>query len=417
MSVAAHPEGALPSRTSRQRGLIVIVAALFITQGIPIGLIFESASALLRADEAPLSVTAALPLLLLPWVFKFLWAPAIDNNWVGRIGRRRTWILPLQTALAASIAALAFVGSPAQNIGCFFLCLGFASLFSATQDIATDGLAAERLTGAALAWANGFQIGGFAIGMLIGGPLALFLSSRYGTPSAFAVAAIVVILALIPVLLWREPEPRFIVTERASIRRFVKRPGAGRLLVFAAIVAAGRAAEMALSKPFLVDHGVDVEDIAVLSMIGLTGLSIVGSALASVATARFGAWPVITTGLLVALAGLLTWVMLALGWLPVTMPIIAATVFVTGIASGLCAVGGATLFMRLAAPTQTGTDVTILQSSHVLAEVMVGGVAGSLAASFGYISAFAMAAWVAASAVALTLWLRRGLSAQMGEAR
>lgn len=190
-------QGSSGAEPRRQIGVIVVVGALFITQGIPTGLIFEGAAALLRAEGASLSVTGSLPLLMLPWVFKFLWAPAVDNHWSTRIGRRKTWILPLQTALAISIATLAFLGSPAANVMPFFICLGLASLFGATQDIATDGLAAERLRGSALACANGFQIGGFVVGMMIGGPLTLFVSSRYGTPAAFALAAACVALALV----------------------------------------------------------------------------------------------------------------------------------------------------------------------------------------------------------------------------
>lgn len=73
-------QGSSGAEPRRQIGVIVVVGALFITQGIPTGLIFEGAAALLRAEGASLSVTGSLPLLMLPWVFKFLWAPAVDNH-------------------------------------------------------------------------------------------------------------------------------------------------------------------------------------------------------------------------------------------------------------------------------------------------------------------------------------------------
>ncbi|MDI9682326.1 MFS transporter, partial [Burkholderia cenocepacia] len=53
---------------------------------------------------------AFLPLVGLPWVVKFLWAPVVDNRWSPRIGRRRSWMLPMQTIVVLCLVSLAQIG-------------------------------------------------------------------------------------------------------------------------------------------------------------------------------------------------------------------------------------------------------------------------------------------------------------------
>ena len=124
--------------------LLATIAALYLAQGVPFGMAMELLPTLLRRDGASLSALAWLPLVGLPWVLKFLWAPLIDNHWSARLGRRRSWILPMQTIVTACFLALAAIGLTAQTAALSVGLLVLASLASATQDTATDGLAAWR---------------------------------------------------------------------------------------------------------------------------------------------------------------------------------------------------------------------------------------------------------------------------------
>ncbi|MBH9400132.1 MFS transporter, partial [Pseudomonas aeruginosa] len=73
----------------RHRRLVITLALLYLSQGIPIGLAMDALPTLLRQDGAPLQALAFLPLVGLPWVVKFLWAPWVDNHWSRRRGRGR----------------------------------------------------------------------------------------------------------------------------------------------------------------------------------------------------------------------------------------------------------------------------------------------------------------------------------------
>lgn len=63
------------------RRLVITITLLYLSQGIPIGIAMDAMPTLLRHDGAPLHALAFLPLVGLPWVVKFLWAPVVDNRW------------------------------------------------------------------------------------------------------------------------------------------------------------------------------------------------------------------------------------------------------------------------------------------------------------------------------------------------
>lgn len=73
------------------------------------------------------------------------------------------------------LALMALLPFDVANMGLFLGLIAVLSLFAATQDIAVDGLAAERLPSASLGRVNMFQVAGFVGGMLLGGPGTMVL--------------------------------------------------------------------------------------------------------------------------------------------------------------------------------------------------------------------------------------------------
>ncbi|MBF3158671.1 MFS transporter, partial [Pseudomonas aeruginosa] len=180
----------------RHRRLVITLALLYLSQGIPIGLAMDALPTLLRQDGAPLQALAFLPLVGLPWVVKFLWAPWVDNHWSRRFGRRRSWILPMQCIVLACLLGLATFGLGVASAGWAVGLLALASLASATQDIATDGMAAEHFSGELLAKVNAVQIAGVMIGFFGGGAGSLILAGYFGQRTAFLVVACVPLASL-----------------------------------------------------------------------------------------------------------------------------------------------------------------------------------------------------------------------------
>lgn len=133
---------------------IGLLMLLYTLQGIPMGL-SGSVPFLMQAKGISMTEQAKFSVVSWPFSLKLLWAPLVDSVFVGRIGRRKTWIIPAQIAIGA---LLLWAGTridtwlgegvkdaPADVDTLTKLFLVFYFL-AATQDIAVDGLALTILS-------------------------------------------------------------------------------------------------------------------------------------------------------------------------------------------------------------------------------------------------------------------------------
>ena len=137
----------------RAAGLLL---ALYTLQGIPMGL--SGAVPLLLAGRASYAEQALLSLASLPFSLKLLWAPLVDAAYVRRWGRRKTWLVPTQLLIGATMllsrgrvdAWVAAAAPPVPRIAAYF-----AALYAlcATQDVAVDGWALTLLSKRRAGWA------------------------------------------------------------------------------------------------------------------------------------------------------------------------------------------------------------------------------------------------------------------------
>ena len=134
----------LPRQDKRNFILLIL---LYFLQGIPMGLAGGSVPFLLKSHLSYGQI-GVFTLASYPYSLKLLWSPIIDAVWSSRVGRRKSWILPIQ--LCSGFAML-YMGSRAENMmvaagasdgsGVWtFTCWWFFLVFlCATQDIAVDG--------------------------------------------------------------------------------------------------------------------------------------------------------------------------------------------------------------------------------------------------------------------------------------
>src|SRR5262245_14544703 len=182
-----------------------LLGSLYFSQGLPFGFFTQVLPILLRKQGFSLTDIGLLSsLIAVPWMLKFLWAPAVDRYWLSSSGRRRSWILPLQLFTALTLAGLAVFPStpPAAMLIASVLLL---STLAATQDIATDGLAVDMLTHGERGVANGLQVAGYRVGMIVGGGLLLILHEQLGWSLTFLAMAMLIAVASVPVAMTREP--------------------------------------------------------------------------------------------------------------------------------------------------------------------------------------------------------------------
>lgn len=394
-----------------------MIAALYFSQGIPLGVAMEALPTLLRRDGAALGTLAWLPLVGLPWVLKFLWAPQVDNRWRPAAGRRRSWIVPMQSIVLACMASVALLGNSSASAAWVVGLMAVASLASATQDIATDGLTAERFEGQALARANAAQVGGTMVGFFFGGPGALIMAGYIGQGGALAVLAAAVAFSLLMAATWRETplgdRDAAASGQRASLLGFARRRGAWALALAAFLSAMTAVAGYGLSKLYLVDAGWELEAVGRIGMAGGVVTVLLGCGGGAWLIGKLGARPVLALGLAASGAAALCWMAQAQGW---TSPQPGMAFTAQGLGSfgaGAASVALMTLAMRFARQgRQSGTDMTAVQSARDLGEILTSSMMTGLAAHIGYGGGFASGVAVAAATLLFTATaLRRAATA------
>jgi len=367
------------------RQLLWLLAGLYLVQGIPVGLAFQAFPALLRHAGAGLDLVAMVPLAAMPWVLKFFWAPLVENHWSDRWGRRRSWLIPLQLLSALTLAAMAMMPLDIHTAMPLLVLIGVLALLSSTQDIATDGLATERLTSAALGFANILQVGCFMLGMLVGGAVVMIAVEQLGHARTFVALAVLQLACLVSVLRWRESAPSEIqVVVPARLAPFFKRPHVLLMLALTMSATMGGSVLFSLSKLVLLDAGWSMTDVGVISGVGNSLMVILGCLLVVPLVNRISPWSVLLIGLALLLISSFGWALLQY-WQMLTPPLAWIIALFTGLAIGINAVASYTLMMQFArAGSQPGTDVAGFQATQAFGDTAMAMLGVALASSLGY---------------------------------
>lgn len=384
------------SDTQNNRQLLWLLAGLYLVQGIPVGLAFQAFPALLRHAGASLDLVAMVPLAAMPWVLKFFWAPLVENHWSDRWGRRRSWLIPLQLLCALTLAVMAWMPLDTHGAMPLLGLIGVLALLSSTQDIATDGLAAERLTGAALGRANVLQVGCFMLGMLVGGAVVMVAVEQLGYAPTFAALSILQLACLVPVLRWREPAPSETqIAVPARLALFFKRPHVLIMLMLTMCATMGGSVLFSLSKLVLLDAGWSMTDVGVISGVGNSLMVILGCLLVVPLVNRMSPWSVLLLGLALLLFSSSSWALLQY-WQTLTPQLVWVVALSTGLAIGINAVASYTLMMQFARTGgQPGTDVAGFQATQAFGDTTMAMLGVMLASSLGYQWALLLAVPVA----------------------
>jgi MFS family permease len=264
-----------------------LLACLYLSQGLPFGFFTVGLPALMRQERLSLGQIGLTSLLSLPWALKFLWSPFVDRH-----GRRRAWIVPLQSANALALAAMAWLDFRTQ-LPWIFAGVLLVNLLAATQDIATDALAVDLLTPEERGPGNGVQVAAYRLGMVLGGGVLLMLLEYLNWFRAFLCMAAALALATLPILRHDEAEPAraTVTTAPASwqaIAGHFARPGAWRWALILALYKGFESMAGPMVKPMLVDLGYSVGAVGAIS-------GTVGS-LAALTGALAGGWGVARLG-------------------------------------------------------------------------------------------------------------------------
>lgn len=131
---------ALSPHDQRNFALLVL---LYFLQGVPMGLAMGSVPFLLK-DNLSYGEIGVFTLASYPYSMKLLWSPIIDAIWSRRMGRRKSWIVPIQTVSAVMLIWLGanvdqMMKEANQKLYAFTFVFFILVMLCATQDIAVDG--------------------------------------------------------------------------------------------------------------------------------------------------------------------------------------------------------------------------------------------------------------------------------------
>ncbi|WP_437735180.1 MFS transporter [Sorangium sp. So ce1335] len=393
-------------------GNIAALAALYFAQGIPFGFQATALPVFLRASGVSLAGVGFAGALALPWVAKALWAPLVDRFGWERIGRRRSWILPLGALLALTCAAAAFV-PPSRHLGALLALVFLMNLLAATQDIAVDGLAIDLLGRGELGLANAAQVVGYKAGMLVAGGLLVWASAWIGWRGQFGAMAALVLLSTLASLALREPPAGEIeARDRRSLREVLatvlaalRAPGALWVVAFLGTYKLGESIVDVMFKPFLVDAGFPPHRIGL--WVGTYGLvaSIAGSLAGGLLAHRLPLLAAVGVSSALrsfAMAG--EWYLAAAGT-PTAGAVIAVTV-AEHLFGGAVTTTVFAFMMSRVRRSVGATHYTLLASVEVLGKSPAVWASGVLAERLGYAALFALCTGISFAFLVLLVPLR-----------
>ncbi len=296
-------------RTAAAQRMLICVVTGF-SSGLPLFLLLNLVPAWLRSAGVDLKAIGLLALVQLPYTWKFLWSPIVDRYALGRLGRRRGWMLATQIGLLVAIALIGV--APADLVAPssgrlaaamqFFqhpvtLLAALIVLCSATQDIALDAYRRELLLEHELGLGNSIHVTAYRVAGLVPGSLSLILADHLPWAQVFMLTALFMLPGLLLTLVISEPEnsAQLPQTLRAAAiepwREFVGRAGwrhAAWILAFMFCYKLGDSLCTALATPFYLDMGYSKTEIGIVAKNAGLWASVAGGLLGGLWMLRLG---------------------------------------------------------------------------------------------------------------------------------
>jgi len=167
-------------------GRLTAFGGLYLSEGLPQGLSgFALTLEFKRRGMDSAAISAFTAMIVLPWAWKFLMGPLVDNLHIRRFGARKQWIVVSQVGMLLGLC-LALMNMPtfaeggAKGMALFTALMVLHNVFAATQDVAIDALACNVLKTEERGLGNGIMFAGAQAGYMIGGSGVIWLKGITG---------------------------------------------------------------------------------------------------------------------------------------------------------------------------------------------------------------------------------------------
>jgi len=273
----------------------VLFAALYFSEGAPIGFLWWALPTRLRSAGVEVeAITGLLSLLVLPWALKFIGAPFIDllrsPRWP-----LRAWIAACQLVMGLLILATLPVDWR-LNFNVVAALLLLHATAAALQDVAIDAYAVQVVPAEHLGSVNAWMQVGMLTGRSLFGGGALLIEAWAGPTATLLLLVAGIWLPMAVLFLAGEPErPPVLAAGGARRREFatalgevLRRRTTWLVLVFAAVGGAGFEAVGILVGPFLIDQGFSSTQVGAFLFLPTVAAMMAGAMLAGRISDRLG---------------------------------------------------------------------------------------------------------------------------------
>jgi PAT family beta-lactamase induction signal transducer AmpG len=363
---------------------VAVMLALGFSSGLPFLLSGNTLGYWLRDEGTSLQAIGFLSWVGLAYSLKFLWAPVIDRvdaPIVGRLGRRRGWMVVAQLAVASALVGMSTVGLSAglAPLGAFALVVAFAS---STQDIVVDAWRIEAASDSdELGLLSAAYQLGYRAALLVTDAVILISASHLGWPVSYTAMAVLMGVGLCASLAAIEPvrapeaggarqeaplwTPRgFSDAVIGPFAEFFRVYGWLALLMLA-MISFYRLPEFMMgpmANPFYHDLGLTKDAVgAVRGSIGI-GFSLLGIAAGGMSALRFGYFRTLVVGVVLQSLVISTFAILA--WAGPDLRVFGAVMAVDSFGVSFAGVALVTYMSSLTSLGYTATQYALLSSAY-----------------------------------------------------
>lgn len=337
---------------------------LYIAQSVPMAFFAAVLPILMRQGDYTLTAISLIKLIKLPWIVKFLWSPLVDRHTKEVVDYKR-WIVISELLYALIILGVALLKLETQPV----LVIGFillAFVMSATQDIATDALAARAFAPSDRGLLNSMQSMGSFAGSMVGSGVLLVLFHKFGWNHILPLVALFVLVALIPLLQNRHillQPSRMSNRPKATPRdmfTFFAQKGIYKHLLFLVLFYTGIIGLLSNLRPMMVDFGYDMKSIGFMVGIFGTSMGMIGSFASGLGVKHIGRkWMRRLVALMIVFTSVFFLLTYTRGLLPHSTYLIYIGIGMVWLSYGMAATLVYTTSMDLVREGREGTDFTV----------------------------------------------------------
>ena len=201
------------------RPRVALMLVMGLASGLPFMLIGNTLGFWLADDGIALAAIGALSWVGLTYVFKFVWGAMVDRiplPLLGRLGRRRSWMLLSQVVAGGGLIGMGLV-DPKHQLGWLVACAIVAAVGAATQDTAMDAWRIETASDAdELGLLTAAYSLGYRFALILTEAVILMVAKRIGWPISYVIYGAGMAVGIIAVLLAREPAAADAVMEEKA---------------------------------------------------------------------------------------------------------------------------------------------------------------------------------------------------------